>query len=71
MTVKCSENGLRGCAGWSGAMLVAKPLCWFCRDAAHIMLSPLLQYASETNISSFFEVGKHEFYNIKNGFRTC
>jgi hypothetical protein len=28
---------LRGCAGWSGSMLVANPLCWFCRDAAHIM----------------------------------
>jgi hypothetical protein len=23
-------------AGWSGSMLVANPLCWFCRDAAHI-----------------------------------
>jgi hypothetical protein len=24
------------CAGWSGSMLVANPLRWFCRDAAHI-----------------------------------
>jgi hypothetical protein len=29
---------LRGCAGWSGSMLVANPLCWFCRDAAHIFV---------------------------------
>jgi hypothetical protein len=29
---------LRGCAGWSGSMLVANALCWFCRDAAHIFL---------------------------------
>jgi hypothetical protein len=28
---------LRGCAGWSGSMLVANPLCWFCRDAAHFI----------------------------------
>jgi hypothetical protein len=27
---------LRGCAGWSGSMLVANPICWFCRDAAQI-----------------------------------
>jgi hypothetical protein len=27
---------LRGCAGLSGSMLVTNPLCWFCRDAAHI-----------------------------------
>jgi hypothetical protein len=30
---------MRGCAGWSGSMLVANPLCWFCRDAAHIETS--------------------------------
>jgi hypothetical protein len=24
-------------AGWSGSMLDANPLCWFCRDAAHVM----------------------------------
>jgi hypothetical protein len=24
--------------GWSGPMLVANPLCWFCHDAAHIMI---------------------------------
>jgi hypothetical protein len=29
---------LRGCAGWSGSMLVANPLCWFCHDAAHIVI---------------------------------
>jgi hypothetical protein len=28
---------LRGCAGWSGSMLVANALCWFCHDAAHIV----------------------------------
>jgi hypothetical protein len=28
---------LRGCVGWSGSMLVANPLCWFCRDAAHFL----------------------------------
>jgi hypothetical protein len=27
-----------GCAGWSGSMLVANPLCWFCHDAAQILL---------------------------------
>jgi hypothetical protein len=25
------------CAGWSGSMLVANPLCWFCHDAAHMI----------------------------------
>jgi hypothetical protein len=24
-----------GCAGWSGSMLVANALCWFCHDEAH------------------------------------
>jgi hypothetical protein len=24
-------------AGWSGSMLVANALCWFCRDAAQIL----------------------------------
>jgi hypothetical protein len=28
---------LRGCAGWTGSMLVANALCWFCRDAAHMI----------------------------------
>jgi hypothetical protein len=28
---------LRGCAGWSGSMLAANALCWFCRDAAHML----------------------------------
>jgi hypothetical protein len=28
---------LQGCAGWSGSMLVAIALCWFCRDAAHLV----------------------------------
>jgi hypothetical protein len=28
---------LRGCASWSGSMLVANPLCWFSRDAAQII----------------------------------
>jgi hypothetical protein len=27
---------LRGCAGWSGSMLVANPLCWFCHDTTHM-----------------------------------
>jgi hypothetical protein len=27
---------LRGCAGWSGSMLVANALCWFCHDVAQI-----------------------------------
>jgi hypothetical protein len=22
--------------GWSGSMLVANPLCWFCHDTAHM-----------------------------------
>jgi hypothetical protein len=29
---------LRGWAGWSWSMLVANPLCWFCRDVAHFYL---------------------------------
>jgi hypothetical protein len=29
---------LRGCAGWSGSMLVANALCWLCHDAAHILV---------------------------------
>jgi hypothetical protein len=29
---------LRGRAGWSGSMLVANALCWFCRDAAQMYL---------------------------------
>jgi hypothetical protein len=28
---------LRGCAGWSGSMLVTKTLCWVCSDAAHFL----------------------------------
>jgi hypothetical protein len=28
---------LRGCAGWSGSMLVANALFWFCRDTVHIL----------------------------------
>jgi hypothetical protein len=30
---------LRGCAGWSGSMLVANALCWFCRDVAHLSIT--------------------------------
>jgi hypothetical protein len=29
---------LRRYAGWSGSMLVTNPLCWFCHDAAHIII---------------------------------
>jgi hypothetical protein len=32
---------LRGCEGWSGSMLVANALCWFCRDVAHFYISSL------------------------------
>jgi hypothetical protein len=28
---------LRACACWSGSMLVANTLCWFCLDAAYIV----------------------------------
>jgi hypothetical protein len=28
---------LRERADWSGSMLVANPLCWFCRNAAQIL----------------------------------
>jgi hypothetical protein len=34
--------GLLGCAGWSGSMLVANAVCWFCRDAAHLLQLILL-----------------------------
>jgi hypothetical protein len=37
---------LRGCAGWSGSILVANPLCWFCRDAAHLFCKHLFVYVS-------------------------
>jgi hypothetical protein len=30
------EKLIANSAGWSGSMLVANPLCWFCRDAAHL-----------------------------------
>jgi hypothetical protein len=30
---------LRGYTGWSGSMLVANALCWFCRDATQINIS--------------------------------
>jgi hypothetical protein len=30
---------LRGCAGWSGSMLVANALRWFCRDAAQLLIA--------------------------------
>jgi hypothetical protein len=35
---------LRGCADWSGSMLVANALRWFCRYAAHIIywIAPVL-----------------------------
>jgi hypothetical protein len=35
----CRSNELRHDirAGWSGSMLVANPLCWFCHDAAQII----------------------------------
>jgi hypothetical protein len=29
--------GLRRCAGWSGSMLVANALCWFCHGAPHFL----------------------------------
>jgi hypothetical protein len=35
---------LRGCAGWFGSMLVANPLCWFCRDAAQTILSSFIRF---------------------------
>jgi hypothetical protein len=28
--------------GWSGFMLVANPLCWFCHDTAHIYFNLLI-----------------------------
>jgi hypothetical protein len=31
-------NMVCGCAGWSGSMLIANPLCWFCRDTAQISI---------------------------------
>jgi hypothetical protein len=35
--------GLRGCAGWSGSMLVANPLCWFCHDTAHFCVASYIE----------------------------
>jgi hypothetical protein len=34
---------LRGSAGWSGSMLVANPLCWFCHDTAHLYKKRVVQ----------------------------
>jgi hypothetical protein len=42
--------------GWSGSMLVANPLCWFCRDAAHITTQML--WCSLANISKIIQVKK-------------
>jgi hypothetical protein len=36
---------LRGCTGWSGSMLVANPLFWFCHDTAQILLILLIEDA--------------------------
>jgi hypothetical protein len=41
---------LRGCAGWSGSMLVANPLCWFCHGAAHIIFSTMIEYSSDLSM---------------------
>jgi hypothetical protein len=35
---------LRGRTGWSESMLVAIALCWFCRDAAHLLWRQLIHY---------------------------
>jgi hypothetical protein len=32
-----SMDPYQGCAGWSGSMLVANALRWFCHDTAHFM----------------------------------
>jgi hypothetical protein len=54
---------LRGCAGWSGSMLVANALCWFCRDVAHFYF---LFKAASLLTSKYFTVtyilheNKHE-----------
>jgi hypothetical protein len=37
--------------GWSGSMLVANPICWFCRDAAHI--SNILKCNHKQTVSRF------------------
>jgi hypothetical protein len=38
-------------AGWSGSMLVANPLCWFCHDAAHIFTYEFTYFNMPTIIS--------------------
>jgi hypothetical protein len=46
---------LRGSAGWSGSMLVANPLCWFCHDAVQIsyiiVLYTYMLFYNELHIS--------------------
>jgi hypothetical protein len=44
----CILNRLRGCAGWSGSMLVANALCWFCHAAAHILVPNKLRNSLES-----------------------
>jgi hypothetical protein len=45
---------LRRCAGWSGSMLVANPFCWFCRDAAQIMMLHLTIQISTYKKAKFY-----------------
>jgi hypothetical protein len=41
-----------GCAGWSGSMLVANPLYWFCNDTAHMRYSlPVWNFGTDSMIS--------------------
>jgi hypothetical protein len=52
---------LCGCAAWSGSMLVANPLCWFCHDAAHICCRRLHLFALCLQLM-WFRVAKHLTY---------
>jgi hypothetical protein len=44
------------CAGWSGFMLVANALCWFCRDTAQLLSSCSLILTTIVNTNSILRI---------------
>jgi hypothetical protein len=49
------------CAGWSGSMLVANPLCWFCRDAAFLIIF--------ISVNHMHQILKNKMYILLNEVR--
>jgi hypothetical protein len=52
-----------GCAGWSGSMLVANALCWFCHDAAQIILKLYISIITEHMLNKE-ECEWNRFYHV-------